>query len=296
MLSPMKKILLYIFFAIFIQIVSIQTSEAIRIGLSVNVKQSYFGTSTEGLVYDEKINKPIFKTKKMQPYAIKAHGNSIAIKVDNKYYDLGTNYIKVKPASTNDFVATKNRWYRGELIVYNYNKKLTVINRLPIELYLLGVVPSEMPSSWNKEAHKAQAIAARSYAVANLNKRGSKGYDLVDTPLDQAYGGASAENRKTNQAVVDTKGIVITYKGKVIPAYYHASSGGRTVNSGAAWAHNAPYLHSVKAYDDGIRKNGHGVGMSQHGANNLANKGYSAYDILKYFYKDISFSKISTGD
>ena len=210
MLSPMKKILLYIFFAIFIQIVSIQSSEAIRIGLNIDVKQSYFGTSSEGVIYDEKKNKPIFKTKKMQPYAIKAHGNSIAIKIDNKFYDLGTNYIKVKPASKDDFVATKNRWYRGELIIYNYNKKLTVINRLPIELYLLGVVPSEMPSSWNKEAHKAQAIAARSYAVANLNKRGSKGYDLVDTPLDQAYGGASAENRKTNQAVVDTRGVVIT--------------------------------------------------------------------------------------
>ncbi len=296
MLSPMRKILLYIFFAIFIQIVSIQTSEAIRIGLSVDVKQSYFGTSTEGLIYDAKTNKPIFKTKKMQPYGIKAHGNSIAIKVDNKFYDLNTNYIMVKPSTKNDFVATKNRWYRGELVIYNYNKKLTVINRLPIELYLLGVVPSEMPSSWNKEAHKAQAIAARSYAVANLNKRGSKGYDLLDNTYDQAYGGASAENKKTNQAVVDTKGIVITYKGKVVPAYYHASSGGRTVNSGAAWANNAPYLHSVKAYDDGIRKNGHGVGMSQHGANNLANKGYSAFDILKYFYKDINFSKISTGD
>ena len=64
MLSPMKKILLYIFFAIFIQIVSIQSSEAIRIGLNIDVKQSYFGTSSEGVIYDEKKNKPIFKTKK----------------------------------------------------------------------------------------------------------------------------------------------------------------------------------------------------------------------------------------
>ena len=101
------------------------------------------------------------------------------------------------------------------------------------------------------------------------------------------------ENGKTNLAVSQTKGVVITYKGKVIPAYYHASSGGRTVSSGAAWATDMPYLKSVKSYDDGIKKNGHGVGMSQHGANNLANKGYGAYDILKYFYKDITFAKIS---
>lgn len=292
----MKKILLYIIFAFLVQIVSNCASYAIRIGLEVDVKQSYFGTSEQGIITDEKNGKTIFKTEKMKPYAIKAHGNSIAVKVNNKFYDLGTNYIKIAPTDKGNFVATKNRWYRGELIVYNYNKKLTVINRLPVELYLLGVVPSEMPVSWNKEAHKAQAIAARSYAVANLNKRGSRGYDLLDTPQDQAYGGASAENKKTNQAVVDTKGIVITYKGKIVPAYYHASSGGRTVNSGAAWANNAPYLHSVKAFDDGVKKNGHGVGMSQHGANNLANKGYSAYDILKYFYNDIDFSKISTGE
>ncbi len=292
----MKKILYTIVFIIFVQIVFIQPSRAIRIGLEVDVKQSYFGTSSAGVVVDEKTGKTIFQTDKMKPYPVKTHGNSIAVKVNNKFYDLGTNYIKIKPQEKDDFVATKNRWYRGEIIIYNYNKKLTVINRLPLELYLLGVVPSEMPVSWNREAHKAQAIAARSYAVANLNKRGSKGFDLLDTPADQAYGGASAENKKTNQAVVDTKGVVITYKGKVIPAYYHASSGGRTVNSGAAWANNAPYLHSVKAYDDGVRKSGHGVGMSQHGANNLANKGYGAYDILRYFYNDIGFSKISTGE
>lgn len=290
----MKKYFLNIVIIAIILFFSIQPSFAIRIGLNLDVKQTHFGTSDVGSIYDANNDKLLFKTEKMTPYVIKAHGNKIAIKINNKFYDLGTNYIKISTDDTKQFVSTKNKWYRGELIVYNYGKKLTVINRLPLELYLLGVVPSEMPTSWNTEAHKAQAIAARSYAVANLNKRGSKGYDLLDTPLDQAYGGASVENKKTNQAVNDTAGIVITYKGKVIPAYYHSSSGGKTRNSGAAWATNVPYLHSVKGYDDNVKKNGHGIGMSQHGANNLAKRGYSAYDILKYFYKDISFSKLST--
>ena len=271
-------------------------ASAIRVGLEVDVKQSYLMTSDTGVIYNANTDKPIFKTEKMQAYPIKAHGDTIAIKIKNKYYDLDSNYIRLSTPDDKSFVSTKNRWYRGEIIVYNFNKKLTVINRLPIERYLLGVVPSEMPSSWNIEAHKAQAIAARSYAVANTNKRGSRGYDLLDTPMDQAYGGASAETKQTNKAVVDTKGIVLTYKGKVIPAYYHSSSGGKTVSSGAVWASDAPYLKSVKSFDDGIKKNGHGVGMSQHGANNLANKGYSAYDILKYFYSDIGFSRISTPD
>lgn len=289
----MKKLFIQIFLVAIVSVFLSQPAFAIRVGLTLDVKQTHFGTSSVGAIYDAKTNKALFKTEKMKPYVIKAHGNKIAIKINNKFYDLGTNYIKISTDDTKQFVSTKNKWYRGELIVYNYNKRLTVINRLPIELYLLGVVPAEMPTSWNIEAHKAQAIAARSYAVANLNKRGSKGYDLVDTPLDQAYGGASAENKKTNQAVVDTKGVVITYKGKVVPAYYHSSSGGKTQNSGAAWAKNVPYLHSVKGYDDNVKKNGHGIGMSQHGANNLAKKGYSAYDILKYFYKDISFSRLT---
>lgn len=290
----MKKIFLHIFIAIIFCFVSAEKAHAIRVGLSVDVKQTYFGVSSEGAIINAKTGKTLAKADKLKSYPIKAYGNSIAVKINNKFYDLETNYIKIKPSS--GFVATKGKWYRGELVVYNFNKKLTVINVVPIEQYLLGVVPSEMPSSWNFEAHKAQAIAARSYAIANLNKHGSRSYDLLDTPADQAYGGASAEKKKTNKAVIDTKGMVLTYKGKVIPAYYCASSGGRTVNSGAAWANDAPYLHSVKGYDDNVRKNGHGVGMSQHGANNLANKGYSAYEILNYFYKDVKLSKIASKD
>lgn len=289
----MKKVLLNLISVFIFSLIFALPSYAIRVGLEIDVKQSYLGSSTSSVIIDGQTKNKLYKIQKMKSYPIKAHKNNIAIKINNKWYDLGSNFIILKPEDKSAFVAAKNKWYRGELIVYAYNKKLTVINRLPMEEYLLGVVPSEMPVSWNIEALKAQAIAARSYATANMNKRGSRGYDLVDTPLDQAYGGASAETKKTNLAVIETKGIVLTYKGKVIPAYYHASSGGRTVSSGAAWATDMPYLKSVKAFDDGIRKNGHGVGMSQHGANNLANKGYGAFDILKYFYNNISFSKIS---
>ena len=289
----MKKVLLNLISVFIFSLIFTLPSYAIRVGIEIDVKQSYLGSSTPSVIIDGQTKNKLYKIQKMKSYPIKAHKNNIAIKINNKWYDLGSNFIILKPEDKSAFVAAKNKWYRGELIVYAYNKKLTVINRLPMEEYLLGVVPSEMPVSWNIEALKAQAIAARSYATANMNKRGSRGYDLVDTPLDQAYGGASAETKKTNLAVIETKGIVLTYKGKVIPAYYHASSGGRTVSSGAAWATDMPYLKSVKAFDDGIRKNGHGVGMSQHGANNLANKGYGAFDILKYFYNNISFSKIS---
>ena len=96
-------------------------------------------------------------------------------------------------------------------IIKNQNGLLTLINKLDIESYIQGVVPAEMPSSWQYEAHKAQAIAARSYALANLGKRAKYGYDLKDTPEDQAYNGASAETQQTNLAVVDSYGIVLIY-------------------------------------------------------------------------------------
>jgi stage II sporulation protein D len=148
-----------------------------------------------------------------------------------------------------------------------------------------------MPSSWEFEALKAQAIAARSFALANLGKQAKHGYDLKDNTEDQAYGGASAETNITNKAVEETHGLVLTYDMKIISAYYSASAGGMT--STAAWGGNVPYLRSVPSFDDNVKKNGHGVGMSQHGANNLAKQGYNAYQILQYFYQDVKFAKLN---
>lgn len=265
---------------------------AIRIGLNDGVKKTYVGSSQNAEFLDANTGKLLFISRSFFPYSIKAYKNSIAIKIKGRYYDCSTNAIFIQNPEKGGFLATKRRWYRGDIIIYNINGELTVVNSLPLEEYLMGVVPSEMPSKWNYEAHKAQAIAARSYALANLNKRGSHGYDLKDTPQDQAYGGATSETEQTTQAVLSTRGEVLTYDDKIIPAYYHASSGGETKNAGDVWSHDLPYIKVVDGQDRGTKKNGHGVGMSQHGANNLANKGYSAHQILNYFYKNINFSLI----
>jgi len=265
---------------------------AIRIGLVEGVREHYVAASVQGYLINGHNNRNIMQIEPMKKYPIKINGSSIAIKINGQYYDLGTNYLIVQ-GNKNGFVSAKNRWYRGNLVVLNRGSSLTVINDVPLESYLLGVVPAEMPSSWNIEAQKAQAIAARSYAIANLGKRASRGYDLKDTPEDQAYGGASVETPKTNAAVMNTAGQVLTYNSKIIPAYYHASSGGHTVTADQVWSSNLPFLRAVPAYDNNKPKNGHGVGMSQHGANNLANYGYNAYQILGYFYKNVSLGIIN---
>ncbi|MBQ8476162.1 SpoIID/LytB domain-containing protein [bacterium] len=279
---------------LFIYFLLVNSAFAIRIGLDEDILKTYVGSSQNAQFIDANTGNLLFVSRSFFPYSIKAWGNSIAVKVKGRYYDCSTSALYIQNPNHKGFLATKKRWYRGDIMIYNFDGKLTIVNNLPLEEYLLGVVPSEMPSKWNIEAHKAQAIAARSYAVANLNKRGSKGYDLKDTPQDQAYGGATSETPQTTHAVLSTKGEVLTYGDKIIPAYYHASSGGKTIQAGEIWDHDLPYIQSVDGFDSGIRKKGHGVGMSQHGANNLANKGFSAKQILSYFYKDIGFARIKS--
>lgn len=264
---------------------------AIKIGLQTNIDRTGIGSASPAVIIDANTNRKVCDLDKMISYEIRAYKNKIAIKIDDKYYKIDSDNIVIKP-NEDGFLSTKNKWYRGFFIIQNKNHKLTVINDVNIEDYIKGVVPAEMPSSWDIEAHKAQAIAARSYALANLGKRASFGYDLNDTPEDQAYSGASAETPRTNKAVEDTKGLVLIYDLKIIPAYYYASAGGQTTNAGAVWGKDLPYIRSVPSYDDNVRKNGHGVGMSQHGANNLAKEGYNAYQILQYFYKNIKFARI----
>lgn len=287
----MKKFL--IIAGIFLtQFIFMSPCHAIKVGLLTGVERTYVGTSTAGQIINARTNKLLYTMAAMNACEIRAYKGSIAIKVKGQYFDLSTDYAVIKP-SGNGYISTKGKWYRGEFIVYNKGGELTIINHIDIEDYLRGVVPSEMPSGWCYEAHKAQAIAARSYALANLGKRASCGYDLKDTPEDQAYGGASAESGRTNQAVDETKGIVLIYNLKIIPAYYSASAGGQTSNSADVWTKNLPYLKSVPSFDDNVKKNGHGVGMSQHGANNLAKNGYNAYQILQYFFNGTKFARIN---
>ncbi len=265
-------------------------AEAIKIGLQVGVKDVKIAASTPAEIYDIYNDKALYQIRPMKIYQFKVKDNELIVNIDRKDIKLNTNQISIRTMNPG-FLCQKRAWYRGNFLIYNFGGTITLINNVPLEDYLKGVVPSEMPSRWNEEALKAQAIAARSYAVATktAGKHASKGFDLVDTTADQAYGGATAEKKSTSKAVDDTKGIVLVQNMKVIPTYYHASSGGQT----KVWNSGSSFLQSVPSFDAGMKKNGHGVGMSQHGANNMAEQGYNAYQILNYFYKNFKFAKLS---
>ena len=155
----------------------------------------------------------------------------------------------VRVTSATGRVTISGKTYRGlgEAIT-NGAGALAGVNELPVEQYLYGVVPLELgPIAYPEiEAQKAQAIAARTYALAGFNKRASNGYDLRATTDDQVYGGYSAEHPVSNGAVDATSGEVVTYGGALISALFSSTSGGHTANNEEAFAGGAvPYLRGV---------------------------------------------------
>ena len=123
-----------------------------------------------------------------------------------------------------------------------------VINRVSLEAYTAGVLPSEMISSWPLEALKAQAIAARSYVLTKLNGYSREGFDVADGVQAQVYGGVGAETTKTDSAVNQTAGMVLKSGGKVIPAVFSAQCGGHTQDYEEAWGIDEPIV-GVPDYD-----------------------------------------------
>ncbi len=138
-----------------------------------------------------------------------------------------------------------DRPYRGQVQVSVANGALRAINVVGLEAYLYGVVPSEMPRDWLPEALKAQAVAARSYALA-VKKSGSW-FDLYPDTRSQVYLGIAHEAPSTTAAVQDTAGQVVLYNGRVATTYFFSSSGGRTSAASEVWpsSNGAPYLVSV---------------------------------------------------
>jgi stage II sporulation protein D len=139
-------------------------------------------------------------------------------------------------------LALDGRLYRGALDLTVQGSFLRVVNRIPIESYLQGVVAGEMPHTWPLEALKAQAVAARSYALANLVK--GKPFDLYSDQRSQVYGGIAGEKPRTSEAVRATAGRVVVYDGKVASTLYFSSSGGKTASSEDVFGVAVPYLLS----------------------------------------------------
>lgn len=153
------------------------------------------------------------------------------------------------PSHSKSFLSFNGTDYRGIFVLRSSPKGLVLINILNLEDYLKSVVPSEFsPYTFSQlEAHKAQAVAARTYAIKHLGKYEELGFDLDDTPANQYYRGMIAEHPLSTRAVEETKGEVIVYKNELINALYTSTCGGRTENVENIFEGPAhPYLRSTE--------------------------------------------------
>ena len=165
-----------------------------------------------------------------------SHGRALALQNSQ------TLYIE----SSDRIVSMEGTRYRGSANIFHNGKNLIAVNVVDIEDYLKGVVPKEMPSSWNMEALKAQAVVARNYAISNSGKHLSEGFNVCSTIHCQVYGGLSAETASTNSAVEQTRGEMMYHGGRLVEGYFHSSSGGRTESSENIWNTRIEYLRGVE--------------------------------------------------
>jgi len=140
-----------------------------------------------------------------------------------------------------------NRRFRGSVdIIRTEDLKLLAVNHVDVESYLYGVLYHEISPLWTMDAIKAQAIAARTFALHQKRERRKQDYDLTSDVYSQMYGGKTSEKWRTNRAVNLTRGEVLTYKGDIFPTYYHATCAGHTLDASRLWSINIEPLKGVK--------------------------------------------------
>ena len=157
--------------------------------------------------------------------------------------------VNIIPRGADNRVQLNDKTYRGIVKVLPFGQNIRLINIVYMEDYLRGVVPPEIGKRTDEEieAVKAQAVAARTYAMAHLKQYEGEPYDLKASIIDQLYEGGDVENRLINRAIDATVGYVITYQDDLINAYYHSTCGGMTDNISHVWERKEiPYLKGVE--------------------------------------------------
>ncbi|MEH2287720.1 SpoIID/LytB domain-containing protein [Nostoc sp.] len=225
-----------------------QASVILRVAIERGVNQVKVGSSTTGIVKDS-TGRTLGQLPAMSAYYAQAVPGGVAL---DKWQ---SGLFWIEPTGKG-FVYIGDRWYRGRTLVVPTEKGLTAVNWVDDQEYLYSVLGGEMDASWPQEALKAQAIAARTYALYEREKqRNNPVYDLGNTPDRwQIYKGVISESPATYTAVDSTLGQVLTYKNRIILSVFHACSGGHTENVEDVWGSSEPYLRAVQDYDQNIRE------------------------------------------
>jgi stage II sporulation protein D (peptidoglycan lytic transglycosylase) len=215
----------------------------VKIGLATDQNQIILNLTDATGILDLSSPEPLTVPIPSDQIVLMASGDQILV----NFLPVSSGPLLIIPRSS--LLTWNAHSYRGGLMIVAKNNQLTLINYLSLEDYLRGVVPREVPADWPMVALKAQAIAARTYAMASLGRHSANGFDLCPTDHCQVYGGVDSEHPSTDLAVAGTAGEVISYRGKVISALYHSSSGGFTLDAADVWNTSVPYLKPVVDWD-----------------------------------------------
>jgi stage II sporulation protein D len=169
----------------------------------------------------------------------------VTVKAESYGISVNGRILRKLRSSARGVVRVNGKGFRDVIEILPLEKGLLVINELPVEDYLAGIINSEISSQWPIEAVKAQAVVARSYAIFQMKARKDMPYQLESTVMDQVYDGYDGEDSRAVRGVRETAGEVLTYQGKVIQAFFHSSCGGHTEASDKVWSVAEPYLKGV---------------------------------------------------
>lgn len=212
-------------------------------------------------VFSFDIKVKIFSQSKLKEISIESLKNpvyekcqKINVRIKNPLIEIQCGNIKklnkkLEISYENYFYITakdKKRLYTGKISISNEKGFLKIINEIELEKYLVSVVNSETSDLSNYQAYKAQAVVARTYTLANINRHKSEGYNLCDLTHCQLYKGFKEIRKDVEKAVYETKGEIIIYRGKPIWAFYHSICGGMTEDIKYLWQYEEkPYLKSI---------------------------------------------------
>jgi stage II sporulation protein D len=241
--QPGKNVWLSLFFWMLL-VAPAQAALELRVAIQENANQVKIGSSTKAIVRDA-AGKPVGEIAPLNAFV--AEPDSGRVKM-NRWQ---SNALWVEPTNRG-FVWIGDRWYRGRTLVVPTERGLTAVNYVDLERYLYSVLGGEVYTNWPQEALKAQAVAARTYALYQRQTRGNRLFDVGNTIAWQVYRGVETESPNFYSAVDSTAGQVLTYRGQLILAAYHAASGGHTENVENVWGPQAlPYLRAVPDFDQG---------------------------------------------
>jgi stage II sporulation protein D len=219
----------------------VQAEVEMRVAVEDQVSSVVIGSSTVATVKNA-AGQGVGQLPHGQPITIAAEGGTL------KLANWQGQAFWVEP-NDGGYIFIDDTWYRGRVLLVPDAGGLTAINWVELEEYLYSVLGGEMPTSWPQEALKAQAVAARSYALYRREKSQTSLYDVDGTTASQVYKGLAAEAVSTQTAVNSTRGQVLVYGNRVIEAVFHSSSGGQTENVENVWQNPLPYLRSVPDFD-----------------------------------------------